>query len=213
MAGSLLFDVTSDGQPNDQRRQFTGGADNSARSTSSGRGLRRSPGGASRMRRRVADRVAKCIARTNDRRARDEVETETGVAFVFTEAVTVPPPIPRPDSPERQRNLIAVKPGTGGNVGTGRSVAGYPTGSTTATGCSQSRVDPTKSSRSWPRQTSTPCRGGEQRRTGAEPSPSPGNNRVRNFPALCESFGTTGCVRSPGRSGCRAVSLRATLIS
>lgn len=130
VAGSLVFDVTPDGQPLDggaafaiapAPQQFEVTWEGEAPAT----GVRVVPDGAAGG--PIELRNASAEPLTVD--AGTVVTTETGAEFAFTEAVTVP----AADATSRQPgaatgHVQAVKPGSGGNVGTGEIGGRLPNG-------------------------------------------------------------------------------------
>ena len=130
VAASVVFDVTTDGQPIDDEAAFALPArqrqievvwEGAAPVT----GVRVEPDGTASS--PVELRNASAEPLVVD--AGTTVETETGVEFTFTEAVTVPAVDPGTGRPGAASGLVqAVQPGSGGNVGTGELGGRLPNG-------------------------------------------------------------------------------------
>ena len=130
VAGAVVFDVTSDGQPIDeqaafalapQERQIEVIWEGSAPVT----GVRVEPDGTASS--AIELRNASAEPLTVD--AGTTVATETGVEFAFAEAVTVPAADPATGRPGAATGTVqAVQPGSGGNVGTGEIGGRLPNG-------------------------------------------------------------------------------------
>ena len=121
VAASVLFDVTSDGQPIDDKAAFALTARQRQievvwEGTAPVTGVRVEPdataSGPIELRNASGEPLVVDAGTT--------VATETGVEFAFTEAVTVPAADPSTGRPGAASGHVqAVQPGSGGNVGTG----------------------------------------------------------------------------------------------
>jgi hypothetical protein len=130
VAGSLVFDVTSDGQPIDQQAAFALTPEQRQievvwEGTVPVTGVRVEPDGTASS----AIELRNASAEPLTVEAGTTVATESGVEFAFTEAVTVPPADPATGHPGAATGTVqAVKPGSGGNVGTGEIGGRLPNG-------------------------------------------------------------------------------------
>lgn len=130
VAASLLFDVTADGQPLHDGSAFT--------LTAEPRNVDVVWAGSAPVTgvRRVPDAIATGPIELRNASPEPivveqgtEVKTETGVAFAFTEAVTVPAADPATGRPGAATGTVkATQGGTGGNVGTGEIGGRLPNG-------------------------------------------------------------------------------------
>ncbi|MBA2595057.1 MAG: baseplate J/gp47 family protein [Chloroflexia bacterium] len=130
LIGSVMFDVTADGQPLDagavfalapQERQVEVVWESAAPVT----GVRLEPDGTASS--AIELRNASAEPLTID--AGTAVATETGVAFTFVEAVTVPAADPASGAPGAATGRVqAEAPGAAGNVGTGELGGRLPNG-------------------------------------------------------------------------------------
>ena len=130
VAGSVLFDVTSDGQPIDQQAAFALTPQQRQvevvwEGTAPVTGVRVEPDGTASS----AIELRNASAEPQTVEAGTTVTTESGVEFAFTEAVTVPPADPATGHPGAATGTVqAVQPGSGGNVGTGEIGGRLPNG-------------------------------------------------------------------------------------
>lgn len=130
VSAAIVFDVTSDGRPIDdqaafavtpQRRQVEVVWDGSAPVT----GVRVEPDGTASS----AIDLRNAATEPLTVEAGTTVSTETGVEFAFTESVDVPAADPATGRPGAATGTVqAVKPGSGGNVGTGEIGGRLPNG-------------------------------------------------------------------------------------
>jgi hypothetical protein len=130
VTGAIAFDVTTDGQPIDERaafaltprqRQVEVVWEDAAPVT----GVRVEPDGTARS----AIELRNASAESLVVEAGTTVATETGVEFAFTEAITVPAADPATGRPGAATGTVqAVQAGSGGNVGTGEIGGRLPNG-------------------------------------------------------------------------------------
>jgi hypothetical protein len=130
VAASVLFDVTTDGQPIDedaafaltpQQRQIEVVWEGAAPVT----GVRVEPDATASSSIELRNPTAEALVVD----AGTTVATETGVEFAFPEAVTVPAADPGTGRPgEASGTVRAVQPGSGGNVGVGELGGRLPNG-------------------------------------------------------------------------------------
>ena len=130
VAGAVVFDVTSDGQPIDeqaafavtpQQRQIEVVWEGSAPVT----GVRVEPDGTASSPIELRNAAAEPLVVE----AGTKVSTQTGVEFTFTETVTVPAADPATGSPGAVSGTVqAAQAGSGGNVGTGEIGGRLPNG-------------------------------------------------------------------------------------
>jgi hypothetical protein len=130
VAGTIVFDVASDGQPIDEQAAFAlmpqeRQIDVVWEGTAPVTGVRVEPDGtaSSAIELRNASTEPLVVE------AGTTVATETGVEFAFAETVTVPAADPATGRPGAVTGTVqAVRPGSGGNVGTGEIGGRLPNG-------------------------------------------------------------------------------------
>jgi hypothetical protein len=130
VAGAIVFDVTSDGQPIDEQAAFALTPQERQvevvwEGTAPVTGVRVEPDGTASSAIELRNASAEPLAVE----AGTTVATETGVEFAFAEAVTVPAADPATGRPGAATGTVqAVQPGSGGNVGTGEIGGRLPNG-------------------------------------------------------------------------------------
>ncbi len=130
VAGAVLFDVTSDGQPIDERAAFALTPEERQievvwEGTAPVTGVRVEPDGTASS----AIELRNATTEPLSVEAGTTVATETGVEFAFSETVSVPAADPATGRPGAAAGTVqAVQPGSGGNVGTGEIGGRLPNG-------------------------------------------------------------------------------------
>ena len=130
VAGAVLFDVTSDGQPIDEQAAFALTPQERQievvwEGTAPVTGVRVEPDGTASS----AIELRNASTKPLSVEAGTTVATETGVKFAFTETVSVPAADPTTGQPGAATGTVqAVQPGSGGNVGTGEIGGRLPNG-------------------------------------------------------------------------------------
>ncbi len=130
VAASVMFDVTTDGQPIDAEAAFALTADEREievvwEGAAPVTGVRVEPDGTASSPIELRNASGEPIVVD----AGTTVATETGVEFAFTEAVTVPAADPGTGQPGAASGRVqAVQPGSGGNIGTGELGGRLPNG-------------------------------------------------------------------------------------
>ena len=130
VAGAVVFDVTTDGQPIDEQAAFAltpqqRQVDVVWEGTAPVTGVRVEPDGTASSPIELRNAASEPLVVE----AGTTVATETGVEFTFTEAVTVPAADPATGRPGAATGTVqAVQAGSGGNVGTGEIGGRLPNG-------------------------------------------------------------------------------------
>jgi hypothetical protein len=130
VAGAVLFDVTNDGQPIDERAAFALTPEERQievvwEGTAPVTGVRVEPDGTASS----AIELRNATVEPLSVEAGTTVATETGAEFAFSETVSVPAADPATGRPGAATGTVqAVQPGSGGNVGTGEIGGRLPNG-------------------------------------------------------------------------------------